>query len=570
MLIFLFALIALLTAISVSLLVCCGKAKHQIAQNEESIKSQADLVSKLSQENKNLERFRICVNAEAKAEEILSSAEREASLTISNARKEAEFIISKANDTAQEAIAEAARIRESVVPIEKEAMAKAEKIIKQANERAKAADAEAVAMQLAAECKSMEIIVSAESRARAIAGNAYDLVKHVDEYKAAIQSMCNIIQGYGNEYIKPTESVLDGLAEEFGYTEAGKELAKSRAVRKKLSESLKAATSDYVENKRHDTAVRFVIDAFNGKVDSILSLVKENNVGILEQKIKDAYNIVNVLGSAFRDTKITQQYLDECLDELKWAVAVIALKNREKEEQRAIKARIREEERVRREYEKAIRDAEKQEAAIRKAIEKATAKLAKANEEQRVKYESQLVDLQKQLAEAEEKNQRALSMAQQTRSGHVYIISNIGSFGENVYKIGMTRRLEPLDRVRELGDASVPFPFDVHAMIYSDDAPTLETELHKLFSRNQVNKVNPRKEFFRMPIADIRDYFDQKEISVQWTIKADAAQYRETLALEKAFENNRALESKWTQTQNEAFSQIDVIDEDDEAEEDEG
>ncbi len=88
-------------------------------------------------------------------------------------------------------------------------------------------------------------------------------------------------------------------------------------------------------------------------------------------------------------------------------------------------------------------------------------------------------------------------MAQQTRSGHVYIISNIGSFGEDVYKIGMTRRLEPLDRVRELGDASVPFSFDVHAMIYSDDAPSLENHLHKVFNENRSIKLTHEKSFQR-------------------------------------------------------------------------
>ena len=465
-----------------------------------------------------------------------------------------------------EASEKAEQMLASAAPIEEAAKAKAREIIKKATQRAETMENGAAAMQESAGLKSKEIIEKAESEAREIAGNAYDLAKRADEFKAAIGAMHNIIQGYGNQYLKPTESVLDGLAEEFSYTEAGRELARSRSVRNKLSISLKAATSDYVEKNRHDTAVSFIIDAFNGKVDSILSMVKEDNVGILEQKIKDAYSVVNILGAAFRDTKITSQYLDECLDELKWAVAVIALKNREREEQRAIKERIREEERARREYERAIRDAEKQEAAIRKAIEKATAQLAKANEEQRLKYESQLIELQQQLTEAEERNQRALSMAQQTRSGHVYIISNIGSFGENVYKIGMTRRLEPLDRVRELGDASVPFPFDVHAMIYSEDAPTLETELHKLFARNQVNKVNPRKEFFRLPITTLKEYFEKRGVQVQWTIKAEAAQYRETLSLEKAFEKNEKFESEWAAAQDQVFEQIESSDENEDSE----
>src|SRR5690606_34772275 len=131
------------------------------------------------------------------------------------------------------------------------------------------------------------------------------------------------------------------------------------------------------------------------------------------------------------------------------------------------------------------------------------------------------------------KNQRALSMAQQTRSGNVYVISNVGSFGEEVFKIGMTRRLEPLDRIRELGDASVPFEFDVHAMIYSEDAPKLERELHKSFLRAQMNKVNPRKEFFRVNLTSIREQVETLGIEATWTMAAEARQFRETQALEK-------------------------------------
>jgi hypothetical protein len=115
--------------------------------------------------------------------------------------------------------------------------------------------------------------------------------------------------------------------------------------------------------------------------------------------------------------------------------------------------------------------------------------------------------------------------------GHVYVISNIGSFGEDVYKIGMTRRLEPMDRVIELGDASVPFPFDVHAMIRSDDAPTLEKHLHKHFMMDQVNKLNPRKEFFKLGIANIKQAVDELGIEAHWTLTADAREYRESLAM---------------------------------------
>jgi hypothetical protein len=174
-----------------------------------------------------------------------------------------------------------------------------------------------------------------------------------------------------------------------------------------------------------------------------------------------------------------------------------------------IKEQLRDEEKARREFERSIKDAEKEEDTIKKAMERMQNELLKANDDQKIKYEAKLLELTEKLKLAEEKSQRALSMAQQTKSGQVYIISNIGSFGENVYKIGMTRRLEPHDRIRELGDASVPFEFDIHAMIYSDDAPALEHELHKKFITNQVNKINARKEFFKVQLKDIRKLVDE-------------------------------------------------------------
>jgi hypothetical protein len=115
-------------------------------------------------------------------------------------------------------------------------------------------------------------------------------------------------------------------------------------------------------------------------------------------------------------------------------------------------------------------------------------------------------ELEQSLAEAHARGERAVSQAQLTKSGHVYVISNIGSFGTDVFKIGMTRRLEPLDRVKELGDASVPFAFDVHAMIYSEDAPALEAQLHRKFADVRINLINDRKEFFRTDLASIAGF----------------------------------------------------------------
>jgi DNA repair exonuclease SbcCD ATPase subunit len=317
-------------------------------------------------------------------------------------------------------------------------------------------------------------------------------------------AMKNIIVGYGDRYVVPTHSALDDLAEHFGFAEAGQRLKLSRERVRDMIKKGAAATCDYAEINRRATAIEFVLDAFNGKVDTILADVRDDNYGTLTQKIKDAFSVVNHNGAAFRNARINPEYLEARLDELRWAVAASELKEKEKEEQRALRERIREEERAQREYERAMKEAEKEEEMLRKAMEKVRKEVEKATDDQKIKYEHQLAELGDKLRAAEEKNQRALSMAQQTKAGHVYVISNIGSFGEHVYKIGLTRRLDPHERVRELGDASVPFDFDVHTMIRSDDAPALERELHKRFVRNQVNKVNARKEFFRVTLHDIR------------------------------------------------------------------
>ena len=264
----------------------------------------------------------------------------------------------------------------------------------------------------------------------------------------------------------------------------------------------RAADCDYAEANRRAYAIHFAVDAFNGKVDTALAKVKHDNYGKIKQAIIDAYALVNHNGQPFRNARIEQEYLDARLEELKWAVATHELRQQELAEQKELREQIREEEKARREMEKAIKDAEKEERMLQKALEKARKELAGATEEQKLQYEAQLAELESKLSEAEEKGQRAISMAQQTKRGHVYVISNIGSFGEEVFKVGMTRRLEPMDRVKELGDASVPFSFDVHAMIYSDDAPALEKSLHRVFDDKSVNKVNPRKEFFKLPLID--------------------------------------------------------------------
>ncbi|QEL18856.1 GIY-YIG nuclease family protein [Limnoglobus roseus] len=194
--------------------------------------------------------------------------------------------------------------------------------------------------------------------------------------------------------------------------------------------------------------------------------------------------------------------------------------------------RVREQQQAEAEREKAEVEKRAVEARLAKAMEEA---LGKQSDVMKQQHADDIARIQKQLAEAQQKlderTEKAISLAQLTKVGNVYVISNIGSFGEGVFKIGMTRRAEPMERVIELGDASVPFPFDVHMMIRTDNAPDLEHKLHQRFRRSQVNKVNPRKEFFRLSLDDVVKAVQELHGEVVYTVTPDATQYRESLSI---------------------------------------
>lgn len=199
----------------------------------------------------------------------------------------------------------------------------------------------------------------------------------------------------------------------------------------------------------------------------------------------------------------------------------------QREEQSRIKAQIREEERLKREIDRELKQLERERAAIQAALDQA---LAAAKGEHTAEVER----LQARLAEAEEKSKRTMSMAQQTKAGHVYVISNIGTFGTDVFKIGMTRRLEPKERVDELGSASVPFPFDVHMMIHCDDAPAPENALHKALHNNRVNRANPRKEFFKAQLPEIVKVVEQHHGTVDYVATPEALEYHQSISMSAA------------------------------------
>jgi hypothetical protein len=275
---------------------------------------------------------------------------------------------------------------------------------------------------------------------------------------------------------------------------------------------------------------KLMLRAFNGECDVLIAKVKWNNINQMTERMQKLFDAINKLGQGFQ-VHLNNQYLNLKRKELILEYEYQMKRQQEKEEMRAIQEEIREEEKARREFEQAQREAEKEETNYQKALEKARKEIEFVSGEKYDQLQSKIERLQQELIEAQEKKERALSMAQQTKRGHVYIISNIGSFGENVYKIGMTRRLEPIDRIRELGDASVPFQFDIHAMIYSDEAPTLENELHKAFTNRKVNMLNYRKEFFNVTLDEIEQKVKEIGLDAEFSKLPEAMEYRETLAI---------------------------------------
>ncbi len=275
---------------------------------------------------------------------------------------------------------------------------------------------------------------------------------------------------------------------------------------------------------------KLLLRAFNGECDGAVANVSWNNVTKMEERIRKSFEAINKLGDVL-SVSVTQEFLKLKLDEVRLTHEYEDKRHQEREEQRRIREQIREEERAQQEIEKAREEAELEEARFQKALERAREEAAKATGAQLQKLTEQISSFESKLDEARNKKERAISRAQLTKSGFVYVISNLGSFGDGIFKIGMTRRMEPMERVVELGDASVPFPFDLHAMLYSDNAPELESALHQLLDDRQLNLVNPRKEFYRdVEIEEIEAFVRSRGLSAQFMRQPEAREYRETLA----------------------------------------
>jgi hypothetical protein len=390
-----------------------------------------------------------------------------------------------------------------------------------------------------------------------------EITNQIQNAQDLLTATRNIVEGYGNEYLVIKDSILDQLAEEYGYDKAARNVKEARNKTREMIRKGTAASSGLSDPQQNEAAKDFLVDAFNGRVDAVLEKVKNEGFGILKQQVKDIYEVVNESGRYFSNTRITEEYLQSRQEEIKWAVKVFNIREREKEEQRIIKEQERDEALAQKEIEKAQKEAQKkieEDERVRKLAHEETEKvrqaLATAQESERTALEERLKEAEErakaaeeQVRLSEEEKERAKSLAQQTKKGKVYIISNIGSFGEGVFKIGMTRRIDHEERIKELGDASVPFEFDVHAIIQSDNVPELEKNLHRNLAFHRVNKSNWRKEFFKVPLEKLRQIIEEEGHDTQWTLKARALQWHETQAIEKRIEEDEKFKQQWISRQ---------------------
>ena len=256
------------------------------------------------------------------------------------------------------------------------------------------------------------------------------------------------------------------------------------------------------QDRQRKNIDRLLVRAFNNECDNIIMNVKYSTIANCESKIRKSYEQLNKFVKS-HECSITEEYLNLKFEELKLRCDYIRIKQMEREEQQRIREQMKEEERVRKELEAEEKKVEKEEQHFMNELNKLQKRMAKENEENQAKLLKQIEELQAKLAEVSEVKADIMNRRMNNKAGYVYVISNKGSFGENVYKIGVTRRLDPQIRVDELSSASVPFKFDVNAMIFSDDAFALENKLHQMFNDNRVNKVNMHKEFFNVSIDEI-------------------------------------------------------------------
>lgn len=360
-----------------------------------------------------------------------------------------------------------------------------------------------------------------------------ELNKILDSKENKLNELNHSLELLNKEYV--ANIVDDFVYDDISSEEIKNELALIKIQEKDLIKNNRAVIfNKEIDTKREaNNNRRQILRCFDSEAFNIISNVTTKNIDTSRNKLVKSFEVIN---NMFKTSgfELSNEMLEIKLQELNFTYNFDLKKQQEAEIQKAIREQILEEEKVMREIEDEKRRIEKEEAQFNNEVKKLMSYMQKTdNDVEKNLYIEKIRELEEKLNALEKDKENVFDREANTRAGFVYIISNIGSFGENIYKIGMTRRLEPMDRVKELASASVPFEFDVHAMIFSEDAPALENMLHKEFKEFEVNKVNPRKEFFKVDLEKIREIvLENYSEMVDFTMEAPAEEYRESLKLE--------------------------------------
>jgi len=370
----------------------------------------------------------------------------------------------------------------------------------------------------------------------------------LDTLSLSFKDMEEKIQELKKDYIELDEEILYQSYSlftpmyDFASSEEYKEkLEEIRSQQKEMVRDKTAATcstkwtvdgSEAKGRKVTNDNIKMILRCFNTDCENAIDRVKYSNIESMKARINKSYESLNKLGESNSIT-ISHTYLQLKLDELSLSIEYAIKKQEEKEEQKRIRQEMREQAKLEKELEEARKNIDKEKKHYSNALDKLNTQLeGNLSEEQKNSLLEKKEEIENQLSNLQQALDDVDYRAANQKAGYVYIISNIGAFGKNVYKIGMTRRLDPMERVDELGDASVPFNFDVHAMIFSEDAPKLEAALHKAFEDRKLNMVNTRREFFRVTLDEIETVVKANyDKTVEFIKIPSAEQYRQSLAM---------------------------------------
>ena len=346
-----------------------------------------------------------------------------------------------------------------------------------------------------------------------------------------------------NELIQLKESLGEGILDTIItlnlHHNDSKSLRKNMIVNnKEIQKLLKSYESRYT-TKANKTIYHLMVIGLQSELQNILYTLSYTN---LEKALDNAKALINKYlticsdGNASILPTITR-FLSELEPLFINAVQIeyhhYIQKEKEKEEQKRIKEQMRQEAEEQRLLKMEQKKIEKEEEKYINEIEKNKELLNKETDNEKIAaLEARLKELEEQVEKLEEQKEEIVKRAN-GKAGYVYVISNLGSFGEDMFKIGMTRRLNPLDRVDELGDASVPFKFDIHAMIFSNDAVGLEQKLHLILDKDRVNKINLRKEFFYANVEKLQDVVQEIDPTVEFATTMMALEYRQSQSMKK-------------------------------------